>query len=500
MSASAVRGGQVYVEIGANPSKFLSALSSINTKVADVGMTLEHAGMGMAAIGAAIAGPIMAVGGAFVERTAEIANMQRALKDVGTAVGEAVAPAFVGIANVVAGAAKAVAKFVRDNQQLVRLAVAVGGYFTAWGAATYALGFALTTVSRTIAATVGPVSGFLGMVKAAAIAVGAFAASGPVLAAAAVLAGIGAGAVAAGVDLRKLAGVIGKEFADPINNLKAVFGDLLGTVNLTVEGVYRAISAGDLAGAVDVLWAGWAAAWARGSQAVMGVMDPWIEAVQNAFSDFGVGMAAAWDQMWVDMATSEWGGYLLGAMDNVLNGVFAYWDWLTGSLEKGWTEMWRRVGRITDDAAAKEFARIDSANAANADQRGRDRPGFAGRTGLTDQQKAQMQQESRDRQAAMAAEADRIRQDRADRTRQNVAERARAVADANRNLQAQVNRFPVPGPVTMAATTKTETAGTFSAFGLGQLGTGNIDKQQLDELKHIREELQRQGRMGGIEP
>ena len=117
MSASAVRGGQVYVEIGANPSKFLSALSTINTKVADVGMTLESAGMGMAAIGAAIAGPIMAVGGAFVERTAEIQNMERALKDVGNAVGEAVAPAFVGIANVVAGAAKAVAKFVRDNAE-----------------------------------------------------------------------------------------------------------------------------------------------------------------------------------------------------------------------------------------------------------------------------------------------------------------------------------------------------------------------------------------------
>ena len=37
MSASAVRGGQVYVEIGANPSKLMSALTTINTKIADVG-------------------------------------------------------------------------------------------------------------------------------------------------------------------------------------------------------------------------------------------------------------------------------------------------------------------------------------------------------------------------------------------------------------------------------------------------------------------------------
>ena len=90
MSASAVRGGQVYVEIGANPSKLLAALSTINTKIADVGMTLETAGAGMAAIGAAIAGPILAVGGAFVAQTAEMENMRAALKDIGTAVGEAV--------------------------------------------------------------------------------------------------------------------------------------------------------------------------------------------------------------------------------------------------------------------------------------------------------------------------------------------------------------------------------------------------------------------------
>jgi hypothetical protein len=78
--------------------------------------------------------------------------------------------------------------------------------------------------------------------------------------------------------------------------------------------------------------------------------------------------------------------------------------------------------------------------------------------------------------------------------------RAQAVADANRNLQAQVNRFPVPEVPKMAGTLKTETAGTFSAFGLGQLGTGNIDKQQLEELKAIRVELQQQGRAGGIGP
>ena len=500
MSASAVRGGQVYVEIGANPSKFLSALSTINTKVADVGMTLESAGMGMAAIGAAIAGPIMAVGGAFVERTAEIQNMERALKDVGNAVGEAVAPAFVGIANVVAGAAKAVAKFVRDNAALVRLAVAVGGYFTVWGTATYALGFAMTTLSRTIAASIGPVSGFMANVKGAAIAVGAFATSGPVLAAVAVLGALAAGAVVAGVDFRKLAGIVGKAFAEPIGNLTAVFGDLLTTVNLTVEGVYRAISAGDLAGAVDVLWAGWYASWARGEQAIMDSLDPFIEEVQNGMNFLGVAVAAQWEQTFADLATRDGGSAFLASMDNVINLGMASWDEYVGFLQKEWAYAMRAIGRMSKDELGVELNRITEANAANAAQRGRDNPGFAGRTNLTEEQKAAIRKESADRQAAMFGDMDQQRKERADRTKANLARRAAAVVDANRNLQAQVNRFPVPQAPMAAGTLKTETAGTFSAFGLGQLGTGSVEKQQLDELKRIREELQRQARVGGIGP
>ena len=500
MSASAVRGGQVYVEIGANASKFLSALSTINTKIADVGMTLESAGMGMAAIGAAIAGPIMAVGGAFVERTAEIENMQRALKDVGNAVGEAVAPAFVGIANVVAGAAKAVAKFVRDNQGLVRLAVAVGGYFTVWGTATYALGFAMTTLSRTIAASIGPVSGFIANVKGAAVAVGAFATSGPVLAAVTVLGALAAGAAVAGVDFRKLAAALGGAFAEPIGNLTAVFGDLLKTVNLTVEGVYRAIAAGDLAGAVDVLWAGWYASWARGEQAIMDSLDPFIEEVQNGMNFLGVAVAAQWEQTFADLATSDWGSAFLASMDNVINLGMASWDEYVGFLQKEWAFAMRAIGRMSKDELGVELNRITEANAANAAQRARDNPGFAGRTNLTEEQKAAIRKESADRQAAMFGDMDEQRKERADRTKANLARRAAAVVDANRNLQAQVNRFPVPQAPMAAGTLKTETAGTFSAFGLGQLGTGSVEKQQLDELKRIREELQRQARAGGIGP
>ena len=51
MSASAVRGGQVYVEIGANPSKLLNALRIVNTQIGNLGSGLSSVGQTMAVAG-----------------------------------------------------------------------------------------------------------------------------------------------------------------------------------------------------------------------------------------------------------------------------------------------------------------------------------------------------------------------------------------------------------------------------------------------------------------
>jgi hypothetical protein len=501
MSASAVRGGQVYVEIGGNPSKLLSALSTVNTKVADVGATMESVGMGMAAVGAAIAGPILAVGGAFVENTIEMQNMRAALADIGRAVAEAVAPAFIGAANIITGASKAVAKFIRENQGLVRLAVLVGGYYFAWGTAIWAVGYAMTSLSKTMSSSAALISGFIANIKGATVAVVAFATSGPVLAVAAVLAGLAGGAVLAGVNFRKLAGIIGGAFGQPIANLKTLFNDLKGTADTTVEGIYRAIAAGDLRAAVDVLWLGWYAAWVRGEKAIMDSLDPFIEDVQNAMSFLGVAVAAQWERTFADLATSEWGSAFLASLDNVINLGMASWDEYVGFLQKEWAYAMRFIGRMSKDELGAELDRIKEANAANAAQRGRDNPGFAGRTNLTEEQKAAIRKESEDRQAAMFAGLDQQRKERADRTKQNLADRAAAVAAANKNLLDRVNGLPEVKRFEGGGgfNRRTESIGTFSAFGLGQLGTGNIDKQTLDEIKRTNKLLEKLV-AGGVVP
>ena len=56
--------------------------------------------------------------------------------------------------------AEAEAKFIRENQHLVRLAVVIGGYFAAWGSVTVAVGVAMRSLSMTIAASIGPLKAF----------------------------------------------------------------------------------------------------------------------------------------------------------------------------------------------------------------------------------------------------------------------------------------------------------------------------------------------------
>lgn len=500
MSASAVRGGQVYVEIGANPSKLLNALRVVNTQIGSLGASVASVGGITAAAGASIAAPIAALGMAAASQTDEMRAAQAALADVGAAIGEAVAPAFVGMAKVVTTAATAVSKFVRENQPLVRTVAMVAGGLVAVGSTLAAVGIGMSYLSSAAAGLNGAVGSLASRIAGLVSALLTIATSGPVLAIAGVLGGAALAARALGVDLGKLAGSIAQSLSGPLSGVISLFGDLGATASTTMTGVFNAVASGDLAGAVDILWSGAVAAWSRGEQAVMGFLDPWIESVQNVFTDLGTWMAGTWDQMWTELATSDWGGYVLGAMDNVLNGIMSTWDNTIGYLQKGWAKF---SGWWSGDTAKMEaeIARIDAANAGNASQRGRDRPGIAGRTGLSDEEKARMRQESADRRAAMASDAEQTKKDRAARTAQNVVDRAQAVRDANAALQQKVGSTAEPPPVAgpQAKAVGTAVAGTFSAFGVDQMaGPGNVQKQQLDALLKIQAGIEEANRVGAV--
>ena len=65
MSAGAVKAGGVFVEIGADPTKFFAALKGVNKSIGSIGKAMTSAGTKMAAMGAGIVGPIFASAAAF---------------------------------------------------------------------------------------------------------------------------------------------------------------------------------------------------------------------------------------------------------------------------------------------------------------------------------------------------------------------------------------------------------------------------------------------------
>ena len=478
MSASAVRGGQVYIEIGADSSRAIAALGRINAVVGNLGGGLSKLGKTFMGAGAAIVAPIMAAGMAFAGQDEAVVRAQESLMSLGQAVGQAVAPAIVGVAKAITGMAESASRFVRDNEQLVRQVLAVGGALVGVGALMFGFGKTMSIVSFTVANFSKPLMTVVSIVMALA---------GPALAVAAALGGIAFAASAAGVDLGKLvqsAGAIGGVFAGPINDAKALLADLGETTSTTITGIYNSIAAGDIAGAIDILWSGVQAAWLRGQAAIMGVIDPWVSLIQNTFDVLGTYVVSGLDLLSTDAgnAVRKVSSVVMGIFDELANGVMATFDMMIGNIQKAWIRITGFLQGATDTQSKLDA--IDKENQSRADQRGKDRPGLAARMGEAIATNATESQAARDRQGAAMSDLDKRMMGREDANRQRAADRMAAVNEAKTALDEKVGQTSAPAAVSggaAAAKATTSIAGTFSAFGVGQMSGGNVQKLQLDE-------------------
>lgn len=497
-SAGAVRQGRVFVEIGADTKGFFSALQAVNARIATVGDTLKNVGSRLAGVGAVIAGPITAVGAIMAAQTVEVRQAQNALADLGAEIGKAVLPAFTGFARLVTGAAQAVTRFVRENPQLVRSIAAVGWTLTGAGLAMMAFGATLKGLSGLIDAAAGPMMKVSAAVGQMGGVLARLVTSGPFVALAAVIGVAALAARAAGADFAKLGGQIVKGVREPIGRAVGLLGELKDTAETTVDGMFKAIAGGDLEKAVDIMWAGINAAWARGEQAMLGSLDPWTEQVQNAFGDLGTWLAATWEKTWLGISTSSWGQTLLGALDNWINMFNASFDWLVANIEKAW----KRVQGFFDKGmnVQAEIAAIDARTAANAAERERLRPGIAGRKAMDDAEKERLRKETEMRIQAMWDQNKADRQARSDRTAALVAEREQRVKDLQKELKDMVAKVPEPPPIVAPQAARTEVAGTFAANVENVIGGVSVAKLQLDELRGMRKDLQRVMNIGGIVP
>ena len=494
MSASAVRGGQVYIEIGADSSRAIAALGRINAVVGKMGGGLAKLGTSFMAAGTAIVAPIMAAGMAFSSQNEEVLRAQKSLLSLGESVGQAVAPAIVGVANAIAGMAEAASRFVRENEQLVRQVLAVGGALVGVGALMFGFGKTMSVVSFTIANFSKPLMAVMSVVMALA---------GPALAVAAALGGIAFAANAAGGDLGKLvqsAGALGGVFAGPINDAKALLADLGETTSTTITGIYNSIAAGDIAGAIDILWSGVQAAWLRGQAAIMGVIDPWVSLIQNTFDVLGTYVVSGLDLLSTDAgnAVRKVSSVVMGIFDELANGVMATFDMMIGNIQKAWIRITGFLQGATDTQSKLDA--IDKENQSRADQRGKDRPGLAARMNEAISTNATESQAASDRQSAAMSDLDRRMMGREDANRRRAADRMAAVEQAKTTLNEKVAQTSAPASISGGSAPKmsTSVAGTFSAFGVGQMGGGDVQKQQLDALLKIQAGIDQANRVGGI--
>lgn len=279
--------------------------------------------------------------------------------------------------------------------------------------------------------------------SAAAAAAAWIAPAAPVLAIVAAIGLAAAGAVAFGSQIKSAlsgvgemvssaAGFIGSGFNQAVADGAVVFGDLYRTATTTFNGIYDSLAAGDMAGAMDILWAGLIAGWLRGQEAIMGFIDPWISAVQNVFTDLGTNIAILWDQLWTALATNTIGATLLGIFDNIANGVMAVWDTLIGAIQKGWIRVQGFISGAKD--TEQRIAAIDNENAARAEQRRQERPGVNERVRRANEEGDQMRADAEGRQSAMVANAEETKAGRNSENQRRADERRARTEEAESNL------------------------------------------------------------------
>jgi TP901 family phage tail tape measure protein len=189
--------------------------------------------------------------------------------------------------------------------------------------------------------------------------------------------------------VNQAAGSIAGGFSTAVSDGIVVLGDLATTATTTFNGVYEAVAAGDLSGAMDVLWAGLVAGWLRGTEALMSYVDPWLAAFQDVFTDLGSSIYVAWDSTWVNVsnAFNTFGALLQGAFDNTINGVLKSWDDLESGVLKSWNYIQSFLKAGFDLKAEND--KVDSAMTARARERELKRPGIEGRTAAADKKNAE---------------------------------------------------------------------------------------------------------------
>jgi TP901 family phage tail tape measure protein len=348
--------------------------------------------------------------------TGASARMAQYAANLTGAVGKTIASTAAMSAAWLGSAARGVAAFVGS---------AVAGIGSYLAATALAVAGSVASAAAVTAAWLAPLAPLL-LLSAAAVAVGvAVKQFGPQIAGAfSGLAGYASDA----------AGAIGSGLNTAVRDGIVVFGDLAATATTTFDGVYEAVAAGDLSGAMDVLWAGLVAGWLRGTEAFMSYVDPWVTAFQDVFTDIGTGIYIAWDKIYTDSSAilNTMGAWIMGFFDNIANAVMTTFDNLVAGIQIAWT---RVQGYITGAEDTEQRVQdIRDENAARAEQRMQERPGVNARADRAAAENAQAEKDRKERVKAIQDDAQATKEGRQAENARRASDRRSATQAAEDNL------------------------------------------------------------------
>jgi TP901 family phage tail tape measure protein len=423
------------------------------------------------------------------------------IEGVAIAIGDAIQAPLKRFADAVSGAFTVAIQWIEANQDAVATyargalaLVAVGAAIFATGAAFAVVGAAIAGISTTLA--------FVG---------GMFAAVGSIVAG--LLSPIGLVSVAVlglGGYLLHASGL----GAQALDWLAAKFGDLYGEVSFAIEAIADALRAGNISGAVDVLWATLSLQWAKGTAALTDLWVSFRDSIVSVASSISYGIAGALSNGWasVEVAWVETIDFLADSWALFTDTLTRTWNTSIGFIEKAWV---RLKGLVSDDVDVQaEITRIDS-RTANANQaaasdlsnriadraaqratRRRDiEANRTGRADILDQMAATDTAARRDRSKAQidAAASNLTAARQAQLRAATLATIERPPADtkppasttADEIAQRQTALANQIAAGTNAAKSSGDTAATFNAAAARGLGADTIASQQLTALHRI---------------
>ena len=359
-------------------------------------------------------------------------QVMAAMERFAIAISDAVAPALMSVVTPLVGFINGLADLATNNKEAVAAfakfgvaAIVAGGALTGLGLSLQVTSFGIGGLLKafgSVASVLGLVLSPVGLLVAG---IAAVVTLGPQL----------KGAFSGALDgVAEMAGSVGESFRGMAADGMVVFSDLATTATTTFNGIYEAIAAGDLSGAMDVLWAGLYAGWLRGVEALMGAVDPWISTFQNTFTYLGTEVAVAWENLWTSLAKilALNGAIIQGALDNLFNGIAVTFDNIEATASKALNLAQKAANPFMNLQEAN--AKVDAEMKDRADKREKERPGLNGRLAQAKQDNIERQAKSDERVQAMRDAADQTAQGREEKNAQLRDERRAATQAAEANL------------------------------------------------------------------